>query len=226
MKKIILIAVILLGLNSSFSQEMSFKIPDYELIKKDIQDKNSNYYYPKLLDRLTANDTLLTNDEYRHLYFGYIFNPKYDSYFRSPNEEELNKYYNSEKIEAKDYDIILKLAQNAITAFPFDLKQLNFIGYIYHLKGDEATSKKMAYRFEKILTAIVSSGNGQKCETGFHVISVSHEYALLNVFELDSTSQSLVGNCDYLSFEKGKYKIDGLYFNIQKMLENEREHFK
>lgn len=225
-KIILLIAILLIVSSSTFAQEISFKIPDYELIKKDIQDKNSNYYYPKLLDRLTVNDTLLTDEDYRHLYFGYVFNPKYDSYFRSPDKEKLNKYYNSEKIEEKDYADIIKLAEHSISAFPFDLKQINFISYFYHLKGDDVSAKKMSIRFHKIISAILSSGNGQTCETGFHVISVSHEYVLLNVFELETNSQSLVKNCDYLSFEKGKYKIDGMYFNIEKMLENESKHFK
>ena len=49
---------------------------------------------------------------------------------------------------------------------------------------------------------------------------------MLNVFEIESKSQALVGNCDYLSFEKGKYKVDGIYFNIEKMLENESKAFK
>ena len=227
MKRIILLATILLLLfTKTYGQEISFVTPDYELIKKNIQDKNSNYYYPKLLERLTVNDTLLTNEDYRHLYFGYVFNPKYDAYFRSPDEEKLNKYYNSEKIEEKDYDDIIKLAEHSIDAFPFDLRQINFLGYVYHLKGDENMSKKISYRFQNILNTILSSGDGMQCETGFHVISVSHEYVLLNVFELQSNSQSLVGNCDYLSFEKGKYKVDGMYFNIQKMLENESSHFK
>jgi hypothetical protein len=227
MKKFILLTAILIATFSKiYAQEISFKAPDYELIKKNIQDKKSNYYYPKLLERMIANDTLLTNEDYRHLYFGYVFNPKYDAYFRSPDEDKLSKYLSSEKIDEKDYDEIIKLAEHSIGLFPFDLRQINYLGYVYHLKGDDVTAKKMSNRFQSILEAILSSGNGEKCETGMHVISVSHEYVFLNMFRLESTSQSLVGNCDYLAFEKGKYKIDGVYFNIEKMLENEREHLK
>lgn len=38
---------------------------------------------------------------------------------------------------------------------------------------------------------------------------------------IEPNSQALVGKCDYLGFEKGKYNADGIYFNIEKMLENE-----
>ncbi|HEU4788539.1 MAG TPA: DUF4919 domain-containing protein, partial [Flavobacterium sp.] len=135
-------------------------------------------------------------------------------------------YFTSDSIYEKDYDEIIKLSEHSISLFPFDLRQMNYLGYIYHLKGDNVAAKKMSNRFQNILEAILSSGNGEKCETGMHVISVSHEYVFLNMFRLESISQSLVGNCDYLAFEKGKYKIDGVYFNIQKMLENESEHLK
>ncbi|HQK40849.1 MAG TPA: DUF4919 domain-containing protein, partial [Flavobacterium alvei] len=78
MKKIILLfTILILSVNASFSQENSFKKPDYDLIKKNIEDKSSNYYYPKLLERMISNDTLLDNEDYRHLYLGYVFNPKY-----------------------------------------------------------------------------------------------------------------------------------------------------
>ncbi|PDS25230.1 DUF4919 domain-containing protein [Flavobacterium branchiophilum] len=226
MKKIILILTILILLsNNTFSQVKKYEIPDYKLIKKNIEDKSSNYYYPKLLERMTSNDSLLNNEDYRHLYFGYVFNQKYSSYFRSPDEEKLIKYYQSDKINEKDYNEIIKLAEHSISLFPFDLRQMNFLAYIYHLKGDEISAKNISNRFHKIIEAIISSGNGEKCETGFHVISVSHEYVLLNLFELQNNSQSLVGNCDYMAFEKGKYKIDGMYFSIEKILENEMKPF-
>ncbi|CAM3796381.1 DUF4919 domain-containing protein [Flavobacterium branchiophilum] len=226
MKKIILILTILILLsNNTFSQVKKYEIPDYKLIKKNIEDKSSNYYYPKLLERMTSNDSLLNNEDYRHLYFGYVFNQKYSSYFRSPDEEKLKKYYQSDKINEKDYNEIIKLAEHSISLFPFDLRQMNFLAYIYHLKGDEISAKNISNRFHKIIEAIISSGNGEKCETGFHVISVSHEYVLLNLFELQNNSQSLVGNCDYMAFEKGKYKIDGMYFSIEKILENEMKPF-
>jgi len=106
------------------------------------------------------------------------------------------------------------------------LRQLNYLAYIYHLKGDEATAKIIAFKFHSILNVILSSGDGKKCETGFHVLMVDHEYILLNLFEIESKEQSLVGNCDYLSFEKGVYNVDGIYFNVEKMLENERKALK
>jgi hypothetical protein len=222
MKKEILFIALLLLCGKSFSQTPPpYEVPDYETIKKDIENKPSNFYYPKLMERLSATDTLLTKDDFRHLYFGYFFQPKYSAYWTSADEKELSKYYSADTIQAKDYDDIIRLAKHSISQFPFDLRQMNFLAYIYHMKGDEVLSKKTNIIFQGILNAILSSGDGLKCESGFHVLTVAHEYVLLNFFELESVSQALTGNCDYLAFEKDKYKVAGLYFNIQKMLENE-----
>jgi len=211
---------------NAFAQELDFKAPDYKQIEKEIQDKKSVFYYPKLMDRLAKNDTLMTQDDFRYLYFGYVFQPKYNAFWRSPDEIKLREYYNKEKLETADYNEIIKLANHTLTDFPFDLKQLNYLAYIYHLKGDDESAKITSYKFHNIMNAILSSGDGKKCETGFHVLLVEHEYVMLNLFELESKGQSLVGNCDYLSFEKGKYNVDGVYFNIEKMLENEAKGIK
>jgi hypothetical protein len=224
-RKIILLISFIIG-TTAFSQENNFKIPDYKVIEKEIKDKNSSSYYPKLMDRFTKNDTLLSHEDYCHLYFGYVFQPKYNAFWRSPDDEKLRGFYKKETLDTKDYDEIIKLINHSLTDFPFDLKQLNFLSYIYHLKGDDDMANKTSFKFHSIMNAILSSGDGKQCETGFHVILVDHEYMLLNVFELENKSQSLIGNCDYLSFEKGKYKVDGIYFNIEKMLENESKVFK
>jgi hypothetical protein len=206
-----------------FSQESNFEKPNYNSIKKNIEDKDSNFYYTNLMNRFVANDTLLTNDEYRHLYLGYVFNSKYNPFYNPKDQDNLLNYYKSEKLSETDYEDIIKISEKALLDFPFDLRVMNFLGYVYHLKGDEVSAKKTSDKFHKLVETILSTGDGKTCETGFHVIMVSHEYTILNLFQLQYKSQALIGNCDYMSFEKGKYSVDGIYFNIEKMLENEHK---
>jgi len=223
-QKKFLVVFFLLGFFArSFSQEVAFKAPDYQAIKNEILKKDSKFNYKKQLQRLQDSDTTLTNEEYRYLYFGYFFQPEYSPYSVSPDEEALSKYYRSETIEAKDYPEIIRLATHSISKDPFDLRQMNFLAYIYHLSGDEVMAKKTSAKFQGIFEAILSSGDGKSCETGFHVLTVGHEYVFLNVFELQSVSQSLIDHCDYLKFEKGKYKIEGIYFDITQMQKKEME---
>lgn len=224
MKKSFYILTILLSFNC-FSQQAEFKAPDYEKIKTDIADKNSNFFYNTLLKRLKEKDTLLTADDHLHLYYGYAFQKEYNSFYRFKDEEKLMKYYRMDKLDPKDYGDIIKLCEKGLSDFPFDLKIMNFLSYVYHAKGDEALSKKTNKIFEDIVDAIISTGDGKTCETGFHVLMIGHEYTLLGLFNLEFSGQSLVGNCDYMKLTEGKYRMEGIYFNIEKMMENEMKAF-
>lgn len=195
------------------AQKPEFKAPDYALIKKNIEDRTSEFYYPRVLKRLKENDTLLTNEHYRHLYFGFIFQKNYKPYKISKKTDELKKFYLGEVTE-KDFPKGIKLFTEELEENPFNLRAMNYLSYLYHLNKDEVTAKKMSKNFHGLLDAILSSGDGQKCETGFHVIAVPDEYVLLNMFQMETRSQSYSGKCDYLEFEKDKYKVPGLYFDV------------
>ena len=225
MRQILILILFVFSNIDGNSQLLPYQKPNYDLIKKEIQDSTSIFNYAKLMKRVIAFDTTLNNEEYKHLYYGYIFQSEYKPYWNSPDEEKLLKYYNSENISETDYDEIIKLATHSINEFPFDLRQMNFMGYIYHLKGDDEMAKKVSYRFQNTLRAIMSTGDGKTCETGFHVISVSHEYVLLNMFQFQIKSQALVGDCDYLELEKDDRNISGIYFNIKKLLDKNLENY-
>ena len=226
-KQILVFIFLITTFFKAHSQLLPYQKPDYDAIKKDIQDSSSVYYYPKLLSRLVAYDTTLIEEDYRHLYFGYIYQKEYLPYWRSDDEEELVKFYQSEKIGENDYDRIIKLATHSITQFPFDLRPMNFMAYIYYLKGDENMAKKIAYRFQGSFEAILSSGDGKTCETGYHVISISHEYVFLSMFQFSIVLQELTSDhCDYLTLKKDERNIDGIYFNVQKLFEKNLENLK
>lgn len=225
-KSITFVLLMLLLTPNIFAQENQFKAPDYNWIKEEIQKKDSKYNYKTQLERFKANDTTFTAEEYRNLYFGYFFQKEYSAFSGADDtHDKLVKYYQSEKIDKSDYPKIIKLSNKALQDDPFDLRVMNFLAYVYHLDGNDDMAKKLSIKFQNIITTILATGDGKTCETGFHVLSVSHEYVLLNVLELQSVSQSLVSNCDYQAFEKGKYKIDGIYFSIGKILENEMASF-
>ncbi|KQR95705.1 hypothetical protein ASG01_05425 [Chryseobacterium sp. Leaf180] len=205
--------------NLFLAQSPDFEPVDYNKIKKNIEDKNSDFYYPKLLEQLQKNDTLFTPQQYRHLYYGFTFQKNYKPYNVSDEDQKLTDYYKKTELNASDYEQIIKLSNRALKTFPINLRVMNFLAYTHHLKGDDAMARKISHNFHGLLNAVFSSGDGLECKTGFHVISVSHEYVLINMLQLEMISQSLDGKCDYLSFEKGKYKIDGMYFNISKLME-------
>jgi hypothetical protein len=223
MKNFSKIVFLFLANNLAFGQLPAFQKPNYEAIKTEISDKNSPFFYEKLEKRLVQKDSTLSSDDFKHLYFGYVFQKKYNAFWASPNSKALEVYYKKPKIEVSDCDKLIELLNASIADFPFDLRSMTFLAYAHHLKDDKQNEKKINFVMQRIFETILTSGDGKTCETGFHVINVSHEYAILNVFQMEHTTQSLSGNCDVMDFEKGKYKIETLFFNIEKMLENERK---
>ena len=193
--------------------------PDYEKIKNAIENKNLSSHYPKLLERLKVRDTTLNSEDYRNLYYGYTFQKEYEPYAQI-NDEDLKKILQKENLVESDYKPFITLANKSLEDNPFDLRLMQMLAYVYHLNKEEAMSQKTAYIINNIIETIISTGDGLTCESAFHVISTSDEYILLSVFEAESQGQSLVGSCDYLKFEKGKFKIDGLYFNVSKLFES------
>jgi len=75
---------------------------------------------------------------------------------------------------------------------------------------------------------ILSSGDGRTEESAFHVISVSHEYDILQVlgFEFGGQQSLTTKDCDYLAVKENEYDIKGFYFNVQMLLEKEKDLFK
>ncbi|MCX8523947.1 DUF4919 domain-containing protein [Chryseobacterium formosus] len=217
-KQILFLSLILIS-GFVYSQTKQYEAPDYKIIRKNIENKDSEFYYPKLMNQLKISDTLITDDQYKHLYFGYTFQKEYHPYQISEEEKKLTKYFQSQELKKSDYTEIIKISNAALKEFPLNLRVMNFLAYIYHLDNNEAMSKKISHNFYGLFGAIFRSGDGKDCSSGFHVITVSHEYIVMNVLQLETVSQSLDGNCDYLSLEKRKYKLPGVYFNITKLKE-------
>ena len=224
MQKKLFIVIMMLFFNCLWAQNIPFEKPNYNLIKENIAQKDGKFFYPKLEKRLLELDTLLTKDDFRHLYYGYVFQKKYDAFWRSPVEKEITVFYKQSKIDPADHPKIIKLLNKSIAAFPFDLQSYNFLYFIEAQTGNNDESMKLAKISQGLFGAILSSGDGKTCETGFHVLLTSHEYALLNMFNLQSVEQSLVESCDFLKFEKGKYKVEGLFFDVTKIMENRQSN--
>ena len=225
MKNILVFLVFILFSGNIYAQkEYIAAPPDYDAIKDKIQDATSPFYYPLLTDRLNMFDTTLTYEDYKYLYYGYVFQNEYKPYGKTSTEDELIKHFQQEEIPEKSYHAIIKLALQSLKEFPFSMQVLDYLSYIYYMSGNDDMFYKSVDRFDKIFSTIVKSGDGLSTETAFHVISIEHEYALLDIFELEINAQMLInGGYDYLELKENAMGIDGIYFNIKKIQERNAE---
>ena len=199
-----------------FGQITDFKAPAYSSIEKDIQNTQSDYYYPKLMQQLKTGTAVLTASQYEHLYYGYVFQTAYNPYAVFSKEEELDTYYQKEP-DMKDIPHLQILLRQALDEFPFDFTAMMFLAYIYHLNGEEEKSELLTKHFEGFAKAIMASGDGLTCETGLHVIATEHEYHMLQLFDLQYIDQSSDGTCDFLTLDPEYYTLPGIYFNVNQL---------
>lgn len=185
-------------------------------IKNNTTDSLSYLYYPILLERFTSFDTTLTQDDYKHLYYGYVYTDMYNPY----GEHELtdsffNLYYNQEYTKAIDVGEKILKDDPVNTTIIFKMLVCN------HVLENIEMKLNYVHQYYSLLSIIYNTGDGKSAETAFKVIKVSDEYEILKELGLKSNGQALVGFCDRLDIdqksqkiEKGQKKIKELYFDV------------
>lgn len=227
MKKKILIFIEIILCFSLTAQKSKFEKPDYKRIKSEISNINSKLYYPVLFERYTRHDTTLEETDYHFLYYGYLFQPSFSPYGNSVYSDSLKKVYNKDTLSASDVDTLIKYEQLVLKDAPFDLRDLNTLAYGYEQKGDVESAKLVIFAMDKLINTILSTGDGIMEKTAWHVISVSHEYDILNILGYKfGGQQTLTGKgCDYLTVQENSNGIKGFYFDVNKILEAESKLF-
>ncbi len=197
--------------------------PDLEKIRQSTLDPSNPMYFPKLMSKYNRNDTTMTNEEYRNLYLGYMFQEDYDPYRTSrfsgvTDDLRLKATHSKEEI-----DTIRKYAELSLKDNPFDLRQMAFLVHVLKEKRKDMSAKIWEYRLEHLLGAIKSTGTGENTENAWYVIYPMHEYDLIQVLGYEATdAQFLEPGYDYLTVQPTpetakKYKdkvANGFYFNV------------
>jgi len=190
--------------------------PDFDAIKKEISKKKSEFFYEDLMNRYKSGDTSLTNTDFHYLYYGYTFQPQFAPYDRCAALDKQKPYFNKEELTLQDCDSIIKYAEICLDFFPFDIRQMNNLGYVYIVKEQFTEATFWLRRANSILETILASGEGTTKESALYVITVTHEYDILEALQLRSTTQSLIQNkYDYMEVSANDRNIKGLYFNIE-----------
>lgn len=195
---------------------------DFDMIKARIENKNSSFYYPSLLERFENGDSTLTDEECDALYYGEVFQTTYNPY-ASINPDFL-KLYNAQK-----YEKALSIGLKALSENPVNASLTFKIIVCYHQTDKLDSAKLFARRYFALLKPIYNSGEGTSLETAMVVTKVSDEYEILKDSELGMVSQALIGTTDKLILNEDsqkKAKVDALYFNVQMPFESMSKMFE
>lgn len=199
--------------------------PDYKQIKKEIKSKDSEFYYPELLRRFEAADTTLTAEHMYYFYYGTATRPDYIPY-KPSNYDALHKALEKENPEEKDWKEAARVIDEQLKTDPTNIRFHLYKQIVYeNLYGHESEKAFDAYKqVVMLLSAVTSTGDGRSKETALHVICVTDEYGIMDVFGLSPKQQSLVHDdngqsYDVMDLEENEYGLESMYFNITVSME-------
>lgn len=214
------LALALFSFQATAKQKVTAKTVDFDRVKKVTQDPASRFYFPNLVKLYMSNtDTTMTLEDYRTLYYGYMYQEDYNPYRKSIYSDKVENLYYKKELSRAECDSIEKYADLSLGDNLFDFEQMTY--YIYALKmkkkytRHDVRLKKMGRLYE----AIISSGEGTR-ENPWVVICPMHEYDVVNFLGYVATEQQNIdGKLDYIKVEpKEGSKIEGFYFDISRML--------
>lgn len=194
---------------------------NFDSIRSEIKNPRSQFYYPRLMERYQRNDTSMTFEEYRHLYYGYVFQDGYNPFVHSEHADAMAALYQvtDRSYTRRECDSIEKYAELALEENIFDLRQREL--YIIALKEKKKYTRAAInqHRLNHVVAAILSSGRGTQ-ESPWVVISPEHEYNLLNFLGYVATGyESLENNIDYITVDKKNDKSpEGFYFDASMII--------
>jgi len=212
---------------------------DFDEIKKAIQDNQSDYYYPLLIERFINFDTSFTETEYQHIYYVSVYSDNYSPYRTSDNEKQFIEKFNQKKFEEA-----IPYGKEVLTENPVNLRFLFRMFICYQELNDMPIAYQYASMYYPLLNVILHSGDGRSKQTAFVVVSVSDEYAILNELELTWTTQSLSGRTDIFTVKrkgevepvtiekkgrkskKRQTNSESIYFDVSKPMETLQQLFR
>jgi hypothetical protein len=196
---------------------------DMKKVKSETTNPDSEFFYKKLHERFKARDTTMTVEHYRMFYYGFAFHENYSAY---PGEKTREIRAAMDK---KDYLTALRICDSVIDKYPV-LLQPNYMKAVCLIKaGNDSLGRLYYKRYSGLAGAILSTGDGLTCKTGFKVLFVSDEYSIMyGELEIEEMSQqALVSPCDAMSVEPSKiFKSKLLYFDAGEVLKKEAELFE
>jgi hypothetical protein len=208
--------------------------PDLEEIRARVNNPDDRYYYPKLRKLYNRHDTVMTPEEYRYYYLGYLFQEDFNPYRISEFSSVTDSLSYLAKHTKQECDTIIKYAELSLDDNPFDLKQMSFLIYALIEKHKDMLAMIWQYRLENILGAIISTGTGEDVDNAWYVISPAHEYALINAMNFTATGYNEVASgIVYIAIERADSKAchrsdktpEGFFFNIKNLQEEYNRKF-
>ena len=183
-------------------------------MKSIVRDSTSQYFYPKLREKVKTNPADLTVEDCFYLYYGEIFQTNFTyksiggglSFLRNPERANFDKAAMSGNCKKA-----IQLGKIMLDRNPVDLTVLLHTSVCIDKQKKYVDEDYIPQRFRNLLTAIFSTGDGKTKETAIKIVNMEDDYVLKGVLGFLGGEEKLLfdGNRSYSVWTKGK---NVLYF--------------
>ena len=205
--------------------------PDYKQIKKAINTKGGEFYYPELLRRFEAADTTLTREQLFYFYYGTATRSNYNPY-KPANYKEVNEALSADTLTKENWQKAAQAVEKQLQSDPTNLRFHRYKQIVYSNLFD-MESEECINAFNQVfmlVSSITATGDGRSKESAFHVISTTDEYGIMEILGVTPKSQSLIHDkgqsYDLMELEENEYDLDALYFNVTVCFETLNKLFR
>ena len=167
-------------------------------IKSQLNDPNSNYYYPKLIEKFNKTPDRLSLDQYFMTYLGYALHNKINRI----NPQTYIQLYNQHK-----YQACITQALSAIKQYPFDQPAYLYLSMAYKQIEDYQNFLKYLTIYHGILKSISCSGDGMTEISPFIITNKDDIYYVLSYAVADPKRALSFGMKSYLKDGHAYYKV-------------------
>ncbi len=197
------------------AQEKVIRGINYDNIESNIKHADSTTYYLQLFSAYLVGDSSMSLQAKRHLYYGFIFQEKYNPYAISVYMDSISQFYGKVGLNDKDFYKIIQYSDSILSIIPFDIRSLQAKAYAYYSLYEKENELRVQNQIIMIYDAILSSGDGLSQESAYQIIYVSHEYDLMDFldFKFSGEQNIIEDKYDYLKVLPNELQVQGLYFD-------------
>ena len=156
-------------------------------IKRIVKDSNSHFYYPILLNKIKVKPDSITKDDLFYLYYGQLVQPGHIrlSYSRNPEQGKFMKLRMENKCKK-----LIPLGYNILERDPVELTILLHTNICLKATG-QSDIYFLEKRFNLLLKAILSTGDGLTEETAIRIANIEDDRVMKGILKFLGGKESL-----------------------------------
>lgn len=201
--------------------ESKYEPLDLERVEAAIAVPSSPYFYPTLVEKYNKNDSTLTLEDYRYLYYGYAFSSNYEPYKSSPYADSVANVILADRriITAASSPKLIYYIGKILEKEPFNIEFLNMMSYVNGKMGDETSARIYSNKLNMVLQAVFSSGTGVVKENPWYILYRSDVMSIMSILGVEVSKRAYITkSVEYYRLTEKLGDIKAFYFDFSLIL--------